>query len=290
MSYTINFQQLQDFFRNRLSNSKDRATLIKREIEHIENVLDSGAPPVSGYGDPYAIRRAYDKYIVAGHKLSKRYAPAAEGDEIALYSTGPQAPTADPLEFDFSKARKYKLIPPAESEVNALNIATALFDYLQWLRTLNQPDTSTTPENPLPEQLEQLSEQLERLQILNQPVTDELLIDPTTLGVIWRKYRHHFPSETLESWLHRFTRGAISLPPIKVEAAARQGTSKLILIAILAYIQNKAGSAFQFQQFVRTHFGIAAYQTLRTRSKDKKDFIDVHSQLNAIFKQFDVIG
>lgn len=290
MSYTINFQQLQDFFRNRLSNSKDRATLITREIEHIENVLDSGAPPVSGYGDLYAIRRAYDKYIVAGHKLSKRYAPAAEGDEIALYSTGPQAPTADPLEFDFSKARKYKLIPPAESEVNALNMATALYDYLQWLRTLNQPDTSeqqqvTPPENQHTDLNVLLSEHLEQVRTMQQSATTELIVSRGYLELIWYKYKDYFRSETPESWLQRFAKDDISVAPIEVEAAAKEGTSRLVLIAILASIQKKAGNAFDFKEYVRTHLGVDGFESAKHNNKDKKTYIETMKYCDGILNK-----
>lgn len=258
MSNVKDLEQLQTIFKSRLSNSKDPTTFILREIKYIENALDINAPRMPfAYGDLFAVRKAYEQHIVSGLGFMPRHAPAKEGDEIALWSTGPSKPTEDPYEFDFSKARKFKLLPPLEHEVDALNLASTLFEYLKWLRTLNSPSTT------------------------------ELIADRVDLGVIWRMYGQHFSGETLDSWLQRFTHPDInlSMPPINVEAAATKNSNRLILIAILAYIQDHTGNAFHYEEYVKKRFGIAAYQSARSRSQDKPAFTKVTASLNEIFRK-----
>lgn len=275
MSNVKDLEQLQTIFKSRLSDSRDPAALILREIKYIKNVLDINAPRVPfSYGDLFAVRKAYEKHIVSGLKLMERYAPAKEGDEIALWSTGPSAPTADP--FDFSKARKFKLVPPHVHEVDALNLATALYAYLQWLRTLDQHDTTDqlipTPECKSIDLNAVLSEHLEQLRTLNRSTTTELIVRRGCLEMIWDKYKGYFVSETLDSWLQRFSKNEISVAPIEVEAAAREGTSRIVLIAILASIQLATGNAFDFGEYVRTHFGIDGYESAKHNNKDKKTY------------------
>lgn len=263
MSNVKDLEQLQTIFKSRLSDSRDPATLILREIKYIENVLDIYAPRVPfSYGDLFAVRKAYEKHIVSGLKLMERYAPAKEGDEIALWSTGPSKPTEDqptgePDEIDFSKARKFKLVPPLDNEVDALNLASALYEYLQWLRTLNNPSTT------------------------------ELIADRVDLGVIWRMYGQHFPCETLDSWLQRFTHPDInlSMPPINVEAAATKNSNRLILIAILSYIQKRTGGAFPYEEYVKNRFGIKSYQSVKSRSKDMPTFESVRAEIDKMIKK-----
>lgn len=283
MSNVKDLEQLQTIFKSRLSDSRDPATLILREIKYIENVLDIYAPRVPfSYGDLFAVRKAYEKHIVSGLKLMERYAPAKEGDKIALWSTGPSKPTEDPYEFDFSKARKFKLVPPHEHEVDALNLATALFEYLQWLRTLDQPDTT---ESQTIELKAVLSEHLEQMRTLNQSAPTELIVRRGCLELIWDKYKGYFKSETPDSWLQRFSKNDISVAPIEVEAAAREGTSRLVLIAILASIQVQTGNAFDFGEYVRTHFGIDGYESAKHNNKDKETYIETMKYCKGILNK-----
>ena len=279
MSNVKDLEQLQTIFKSRLSNSKDPTTFILREIKYIENALDINAPRMPfAYGDLFAVRKAYEQHIVSGLGFMPRHAPAKEGDEIALWSTGPSKPTEDPYEFDFSKARKFKLLPPLEHEVDALNLASTLFEYLKWLRTLDQPDTTehkliSSPDGQSVDLNAVFSEHLERLRTLNQPATTELIVRRGCIELIWHKYKGYFKGETLDSWSHRFSKNDISVAPIEVEAAAREGTSRLVLIGILASIQDATGNAFDFGGYVRKHFGIKGFEDAKNQHKDKETYI-----------------
>lgn len=257
--------------------------LLTKEIKHIENLLDSNAPRVQfPFGDLLAVRRAYDKHIVEGNSLMRRYARAKDGDEIALWSTGLQPHTSDDLPpgenediTDFSNARKYKLIDPAKEDVKALNIAEALFTYLQWLRELGQPEDDETF---IEESDETITEEVTE-------ESGETIIRRCYLELIFIKYGRLFDGEDIDTWFLRFRKGSVNVRPINIAPSVKGESNKLILIAILASIQDTTGGAFGFEEFVNSHFGIKAYQSTRSKNKEKPLFKDTYKAVNRILAE-----
>ncbi len=271
----ITVDRLKASFERRQSQSMAPAIILKEEIEYIEKLLDSNAPRVPFvYCDLTAVRRAYHNHIIEGNIMMWQYARAKDGDEIALWSTGPRPPTDDPLEFDFSNARKYKLVPPSKEDTIALNVAEAFFYYLQWLRGLVQPVTTE-----ITIRLEQEQPEVTELE------PTELIVRRGCLELIWDRYKYYFITENFESWLLRFSKGEISVPPIKVESVASEGSGRLVLIAILASIQKATGNAFDFEQYVRSHFGIEGFESAKSRHKDKNTFTETERYCKGILNK-----
>lgn len=244
MNNRFDLTQLKAWFNNRLSKSLDREALIEFEIQHVESELREGP-----------LREAYLKYVVAGLEPQEWYAPAREGEEVAFITTEPQPPTADPFEFDFSKARKYKLMPPLQQEVELMETAKTRFKYLQWLQTLRQPEAA------------------------------ELIVRRGCLELIWDKYNEYFKGETPESWLQRFNKDAVELQPIQLSKAAREDSDRLVLIAILASIQDATGNAFDFSEFVKKNFGVNDFQVTKSRNKEKQTFKDITRYCKSILNK-----
>jgi len=273
--HPITFDRFKASFERRQSHSKAPAILLDEEIKHIERLLDSNAPRVPfNHCDLIAVRKAFKKHIIEGDTTTIRYARAKEGDDIALWATGPQPPTADPFEFDFSNARKYKLMPPSDDDIKALNTAVALFDYLKWLRELVQPDTTEITiriEQDQPEATE--------------PEPTELIVRRGCLELIWDKYKDYFKGETPESWLRRFEKGDISMPQMKVDSSSREGSNRLVLIAILASIQVTTGNAFDFAKYASSHFGIEGLESSKTRHKEKRTYKETKRYCDGILNK-----
>lgn len=248
----ITFDRLKASFERRQSQSKAPAILLKEEIEYIEKLLNSNAPRVPfAYCDLTAVRRAYHNHIIEGNPMMWQYARAKDGDEIALWSTGLQSPTSAPLPqgenediTDFSKAKKYKLVPPSKENTIALNVAEAFFYYLQWLRKLGHPDGT------------------------------EFIVSRLSLMLIWDEYKDYFRGETAETWLMRFAipNSGIINSPIEIDREAREGSNRLVLIAILASIQGKTKFARNFMEYVKINFGIAGFTSAVHYNGDKKTF------------------
>jgi hypothetical protein len=258
----ITFDRLKASFERRQSQSKAPAILLKEEIEYIEKLLDSNAPRVPFvYCDLTAVRRAYHNHIIEGNPMMWQYARAKHGDEIALWSTGLQAPSSAPLPpknediTDFSKAKKYKLVPPSKENIIALNVAEAFFYYLQWLRKLERPDGNET------------------------------IIHPMYLQLIFKRYGYLFEGETEDTWLLRFCKRSINIPQINIEMSVREGNNRLVLIAILASIQRATGNAFDFEHYVRSHFGIEGFESAKSRHKDKNTFTETERYCKGVLNK-----
>ncbi len=141
--------------------------------------------------------------------------------------------------------------PPSEMQIYYYNEARERYSHLQWLKGLTK---------------------------------HELIISDLVIIAIFNKYKHHFKNETPESWMRRFDRAMAPLPPIDIEPAAKEGSNRLVLIAILSAIQDTTGNAFNFYDHVKTHFGISAFGPARSRSKDKKTFKEIKEYCKAILR------
>ena len=119
---------------------------------------------------------------------------------------------------------------------------------------------------------------------LENYVSDGTIIDSLLLTLIFKKYGSYFKGETLKTWLMRFSTKDIEINPINVEPEARQGTGRLKLIAILAYIQSTTWNGINFENFVRTHFGILGFESTKSRSKDKEEFREIFKDCEKFLK------
>jgi len=130
-----------------------------------------------------------------------------------------------------------------------------------------------------------LKEYLSYLKLkLENYVSDGTIIDSLLLTLIFKKYGSYFKGETLETWLKRFSKEDIEINPINVESEARQGTGRLKLIAILACIQSTTWNGINYENFVRTHFGILGFESTKSRSKDKEEFREIFKDCEKFLK------
>jgi hypothetical protein len=111
------------------------------------------------------------------------------------------------------------------------------------------------------------------------------IIDRIYLELIFNNYGKFFEGEDLDSWFKRFSLKNYKGKPINVEHNAKSGTSRLKLIAILASIQVTTGNAFNFESYVLTHFGIPSFETVKSRSKDKNEYVVTFKNCQTIMKK-----
>lgn len=110
------------------------------------------------------------------------------------------------------------------------------------------------------------------------------IVEPYLLKLIFEKYGHFFEGETRDQWMQRFSIADINVPPIKVRADAREGSDRLILLAILSSIQTTTGNAFDFEDYVKKHFGIKEFYTAKSRNNKKRPFKEVVRDCDRILK------
>lgn len=151
----------------------------------------------------------------------------------------------------YSVNGEMKRRPPSDIQIHYYNEARERHSHLQWLKGLTK---------------------------------HELIISDMVIIAIFNKYKHHFRNETPESWMRRFDRAMAPLPPIDIEPAATEGSDRLVLIAILSAIQDTTGNAFNFNDHVKTHFGISAFGSARSRNQDKETFIETFKSCKAILR------
>lgn len=143
------------------------------------------------------------------------------------------------------------------------HLAYDLFEYLKWLKYLSR-DTVTASTLSVSH---------------NQTIVDQLYI-----RLLFKKYGGKFTHEDELSWLDRFIRDDQPREPIAVEKAAREKSSRRTLIAILASIQATTGNMFNFQEFVKTNFGIRNFEVTKNRIRDTEEFKIITHECKRILK------
>lgn len=111
------------------------------------------------------------------------------------------------------------------------------------------------------------------------------IINIEYINLIYKYYKEYFPDESLQSWKERFILKGRPVTPIAIDAKATEGSNKLILIAILAAIQETTGSAFDFEDFVLNRFGIQDFEKAKSIHKEKQTFKATLSKCRAIIKK-----
>lgn len=110
------------------------------------------------------------------------------------------------------------------------------------------------------------------------------IIEKERLSLIYRKYKDCF-TEPEGQWIKRFVRNGPSMGPIDTDKKALNGSKRLVLLAILAAIQTKTGSGFDYNDFVLNRFGLKNFQKGKSDHKDKPEFQNVLKECNAILKE-----
>ncbi|MBN2611119.1 MAG: hypothetical protein JXB00_06145 [Bacteroidales bacterium] len=118
-----------------------------------------------------------------------------------------------------------------------------------------------------PRELEVLSKVLNLLEKGHHD--QNTVIDKNCLIAIHNRYQDVL-KEKRDTWIDRF----VYPNPDKINGMglsdkATEGSSKLIVIAILAAIQEISGNTFVFNDFVLSRFGIKDYQKLKTMHQEK---------------------
>lgn len=109
---------------------------------------------------------------------------------------------------------------------------------------------------------------------LENYVSDGTIIDSLLLTLIFKKYGSYFKGETLVTWLKRFNKNNKEINPINVDPDAKRGSTKLLLIAILSSIQKITGNDFDFENFVKTNFGINSYQSTKSKIRRQEEYLE----------------
>jgi hypothetical protein len=112
-----------------------------------------------------------------------------------------------------------------------------------------------------------------------------LIIDSDHLDMIFNKYQNNF-KETKDDWIQRFVYPSLNLlNPIDVDNSAKEGSNRLVLLAILAAIQKTTGNNFKYEEFVSSHFGIKDYQKAKSTHQDKQGFKSTLKECDTILKK-----
>jgi hypothetical protein len=114
----------------------------------------------------------------------------------------------------------------------------------------------------------------------------EPIIPDEYIGLIFDEFKDHFNKETKSHWTERFRYpSTIPIEPILACREAREGSDRLVLIAILAAIQKETGNKFSYNKFVFERFGIKAFEKMKSDHQKKQTYTVTSEKCNAILKK-----
>lgn len=114
--------------------------------------------------------------------------------------------------------------------------------------------------------------------------TSSTIVVKERLALIYRKYKDEF-KESEDLWISRFVYpNDDSVNSIDISKKAAEGSSKLILVAILSSISKTTENAFCYSDFVQKRFGILNFDKTVSDHKEKQTFKSVLKECNAILK------
>ena len=109
---------------------------------------------------------------------------------------------------------------------------------------------------------------------ITEQASPETVIDVEYIYIIYKNFKEYF-DESLQSWTERFIRNGQPVNPIKLDPKAKEGSNRLVLIAILAAIQDRRKDSFDYNDFVLDRFGIKNFDKAKHDHKDKEKFNEV---------------
>lgn len=97
------------------------------------------------------------------------------------------------------------------------------------------------------------------------------IIEKERIALIFRKYKDCF-NEPEDTWIKRFCPNEAPVNPLKLDPKAKEGSSRLVMLAILAAIQDNRKQDLNFNDFVRNGFGIKNFDKAKHDHKDKPEY------------------
>jgi hypothetical protein len=110
-----------------------------------------------------------------------------------------------------------------------------------------------------------------------------ILKNESVILKLFEVYKDEFRGETKELWFQRFIYPCeISVNHINVDHRVKLGNNRLILIAILAAIQDSDSTDFEYNNFVLDRFGIKNFKKARSDHKDKPKYKEIYDKCKKI--------
>lgn len=114
------------------------------------------------------------------------------------------------------------------------------------------------------------------------------IIDEAYLTLIFNRFEDNF-NESKDEWIKRFVYPSlIKVKPIEIDKEAGEGSNRLVLIAILAAVQEKNKEkikTFNYQDFVLDQFGIRDFDVAKSKHKKKTGYLKTFGDCTKILKK-----
>jgi hypothetical protein len=237
---------MKESFLHKFKDSLDKDELLMNEIRYCEMVFDNNLLPISFSN--LNDRFPLDEYCHIIMNTKQIYLIRKAYDFFILLGK----PISEAKGW---LSRHNRVLPLTEAELLIyLNFAQTIREYNKWLKNA-----------------------------LNE---NEYIIEAEYIGLLYNKFSNYFDKESKEIWKSRFHYPSLMpITPISVSREAREGTSALILIAILASIQQLTENKFDFEQFVLERFGIKSFEKKKSDHSYKKTYKETFEKSNYILKK-----
>ena len=110
------------------------------------------------------------------------------------------------------------------------------------------------------------------------------IIERGRLALIYWTYKTYI-DEPDNAWIKRFCPNEAPVNPLKLDPKAKEGSNKLVMLAILASIQDNRKESFNYNDFVLDRFGIMNFDKARHDHKYKPEFTKIFEECNTILKE-----
>jgi hypothetical protein len=117
-----------------------------------------------------------------------------------------------------------------------------------------------------------------------KPTAPEPIIKREYLTFIHLRFKEWI-KEPPDIWVERFIKDGSPVDRINIESEAKEGSRRLVILAILEAIHLAIGNAFDYQKFVNERFGISAFYKAKGVHEVKKGYIDTLKECNDILKK-----
>ncbi|MBN1187331.1 MAG: hypothetical protein JXB49_33950 [Bacteroidales bacterium] len=266
----ITFESLKDNFLIRYNKCREKEKLMDREIDCYSYVLNSDIEDYKAFLNPYKtgswLGIFEKKFFEYSQYISDREIFNIKSAYIFFIVNGTDIKEAGRwyksnvlnVFGDYPK-QKY-----SDEEIERLGTelileVIAYYEYLNWLKSFKESE------------------------LQNNVIQEEF---KPYIQLIFERFKDFFESETRQSWMDRFFNMGINPRHIIVERSAREGSNRLVLIAILDSVRRNIKTDFDFETFVLRRFGLTAFDKSKSVHKEKDTFNDISKICDNIFKDF----